>query len=163
MTPGAIITLVKDVIILIAVACLIYLLVTYGKDLVKVKDMQALEQQLIHNGQVQAVWQKERTDAETQRDRDLGVLAGAIAAQRTPLYVLPARGPTSRGTVPGAAGQTCPRPAGDGGVDPGARIDLKPADPQPVDVRAAVNAFERKYETVIADCRAALGGWPVAP
>jgi hypothetical protein len=153
MTPTAIIALVKDVVILIAAGLAVYLCVSYGKDFVKIADMKALQVQLTQNALTETQWRKEQTDANTKRDTDLAKVADTIAGQRAPVYIM--RGPASSGAVPNAACQASGPPASAGRTDAG-----RGSDRQPVDLRPQVNAFELKYETAIADCRAALDQWP---
>jgi predicted metalloprotease len=151
MTPGEIIALVKDVAIVIAIGIVIYVLVSYGKDLVKVADMKAVQKQLTANSETQARWRQEAVDADKTRDAALAQVAGSIAQQRAPVYVLqPAARPANPGAVranPGeAAAQACPA----GGTDAGPRVDRRPA----------VNALELKFETALAECYGALDKWP---
>jgi hypothetical protein len=44
----------------------------------------------------------------------------------------------------------------------GAGEDETPAraDPEPVDVRPAINGYEKDAERIIADCRSVLDRWP---
>lgn len=148
MTPAAIIALVRDVVILVALAALIYLLITYGKDVVKVADMKAVQQQLTANAQTQAQWAAEARDADLKRSQDLDKVTGAISAQRAPVFVR--SGPASACPVSQPAAQAASRPPAAGGDEPGAGEDLRPA----------LNAYEVRLETVIADCRNALEKWP---
>jgi hypothetical protein len=149
MTPAAIIALVKDAVILIAAGLAIYLFVSYGKDIVKVADMKALEKQLISNTQIQDAWRKEQTDANTKRDADLAKVADTIAGQRDPVYVMRS-GPSHSCSVPAAPAKADSPPTGTGGVDAGSGSDSRPA----------INRYELKVETVVADCRAVMDQWP---
>jgi hypothetical protein len=150
VTPGAIIAVIRDLIILIALGLLIWLLVSFGSDRVKVADMKALQKQITSNATTEAIWRKEQTDANTQRDTDLAKVAVGIALQRTPVIVR--SGPARACPVSVAAAKASSSPAAAGGVDAGLGGDR--------DIRPQLNAFELKAETAIADCRAALEGWP---
>lgn len=148
MTPTAIIALARDLIILVALGLLIYLLISYGKDLVKVNDMKAVTAQLQRNTQQQAQWRKEQADADAQHDLDLAAVTNTIGANQRPVYIL--RGPPNTCVVPAVPGKT-------GGDNPkGGRADQGPGG----DSRAAINALELKYEAAFADCRRLDQGWP---
>lgn len=147
MTPAAIVALVRDVVILIALAALIYLLITYGKDVVKVADMKAVQKQLTANAQTQAQWATEARDADLKRSQDLDKVTTAIGQQRAPVFV---RGPSCPHPVPQLAAQTASSAPAGGGDESGAGEDL----------RGPINQFEIRLETVIADCRNALEKWP---
>jgi hypothetical protein len=154
MTPGAIIALIKDALIILAIGAVVLLLVNYGKDIVKVADMKAVQKQLTQNAATEANWRKEQADANTKRDTDLATVRAAIDAQRAPVYVM-RNGPPRVCPVSVAAGQAGRPPPATGGADAGSGNDR-----QPVDIRPELNRFELKAETAVADCRAALDGWP---
>lgn len=156
MTLTAIIALIKDLVIVAAIGLLVYVLVTYGKDIVKVADLQGLQKQITQNSKTEADWRKEQTDANTKRDVDLSKVTFAIDSQRAPVYIVRG-GSSSPGPVPANHAQAGGQAAGAGGADAG-----RGGDSQPVDVRPQINAFELKYETAIADCRAALDSWPIS-
>jgi hypothetical protein len=153
MTPGAIIALVKDALIILAIGAAAWLLVSYGKDIVKVADMKAVQKQIEQNAKTEETWRKAQTDANAQRDTDLAKVAASIAGQHAPVYVV--RNPARACPVSTATGEASRPPPGAGGADAGSRNDR-----QPVDIRPDLNRFELKAETAIADCRAALAGWP---
>ncbi len=153
MTPGAIIALIKDGLIILAIGAAIWLFVTYGKDIVKVADMKAVQKQITANAATEANWRKEQIDANTQRDATLAQVAAGIANQHAPVIVR--NGPARVCPMPVAATQAGSPPAATGGTDEG-----RGSNSESIDIRPALNAFELKYETVIADCRAALDGWP---
>lgn len=148
MTPTAIIALIKDAVILVAIGLAIWLFISYGKDLVKVADMKAVEIQLTKNAQTEADWRKEQTDANTKRDADLAKVSTAIGKQRDPVYIM--RNPPSHCPVSGAPTAADNPPAASGTTDEGLGSDLRPA----------LNRYELKYESVLADCRAVLAQWP---
>jgi hypothetical protein len=152
VTPGAYIALARDLIILLALGLLIWLLMSFGADRVKVADMQAVQKQITHNAQIEAGWRKEQTDANAQRDVDLTHVAAAIALQHAPVIV---RNTARACPVSVNTGQASRPPPATGGAD--ARSG---GDSQSVDIRPQLNRFELKAETAIADCRAALDSWP---
>lgn len=82
--------------------------------------------------------------AEAIHDDDLRAIN--LTVTRTPIIVRNSACP-----VPLPAASTNPNPAS-GPVDPGPRGDR--------DIRPQIDAFERKYETVLADCRRLAAEWP---
>jgi hypothetical protein len=150
MTPSAYIALARDLVILIALGLLIWLLIVFGRDMVKVKDMKAVQQQITQNATTEAQWRQEQTDANTLRDTQLAQVGAAIAGQHAPILLCR---PSRPSPVPSASATTPGSPAGPGGADATARVD-------PLDVRPAINDFELRVEKAVADCRAALAGWP---
>jgi len=147
MTPGQILTIVKDVAIIAGLIFVILWIRNDGKNVVKLQDLQAVQQQIASNAAQEAAWQSQRQEAEAQRVQDTQTITAAIGAHRDPLIV---RVPASANTVPGVAPKTASICPASGGDDAGSRVDLRPA----------VAAFELKYETVLADCRSALSQWP---
>jgi hypothetical protein len=147
MTPAAIIALVRDAVILALLCAIAYILISYGKDTVKISDFKDLQKQLQVNAETMARWQKESTDADTRRNAQLAQVAGTIAAQRAPVFV---RGPSCPKSVPGDPKQAGDPAGGSAGVDPGRGVDYRPI----------INAFELKYSTALIDCYAALDKWP---
>lgn len=147
MTPVAIIALVKDVVIVLAIAAVCYFLVSYGKDIVKVADIKAVQKQLIDNAKVQDTWRKEQSDAEVKRNADIWQLTDAIGRQHTPIFVRssPSVCPVSSSTSTPSSQSTAK-----GGTNQGSGTDLRPQ----------INAFEIDYEKHFADCRKVLESWP---
>lgn len=149
MTPAAIVALVRDAVILIALAALIYLLITYGRDAVKVADMKAVQKQLTVNAETQAQWAEEARSADAKRTQDMERVNAAIDLEHTPVYVV--RGGSPSGCpVPAAAAQAGSRAPGAGGAEPGAGKDIRPD----------LNAYKKRVEKVVSDCRNALDKWP---
>lgn len=147
MTPGAIIALIKDGVIVISIAAVAYFLINYGKDVVKVSDIKAVQKQLIENTATVAQWQKESIDADTKHIATLAKIADTINAQHTPVFV---RGSSCANPVSGNAAKTSSQPSAAGTTDPRGGVDYRPV----------INRFELKYETALADCYTALDKWP---
>lgn len=147
MTPSAIIALIKDVVIVVAVGAVAYFLITYGKDIVKVDDIKAVTKQLQDNVTTQARWQKESTDADTQHVASLAKITDLVSNQRTPVFV---RGPTCPNPVSAPAAKAGDSSGPSGATDQGRGVDYRPV----------INEFESHYETALADCYAALDKWP---
>ena len=152
MTPAQIISIVKDLAILIAIGVVAWFLVSYGKDIVKVADMKAVEKQLASNADQVAKWQQERTDADTKRDQAIATVGASIDAQRTPVFVCRSPSPSA---VPSPASKASPGPASSGGDDSAARGN-------PIDIRPLINAYEKDTERYIAGCQSVLDQWPTA-
>lgn len=144
MTPAAIIALIKDIVIVIAIGAVIYVLVAYGKDIVKVADIAAVQKQIAANAQTVAGWRQEQVNAEAKHTEELAQVSAAIGAQRSPIILQSVTPKAGTCPVPGAAAGPAGPPAASG----------------PVDIRPGINAFELKYETALADCRSALAQWP---
>jgi hypothetical protein len=149
MTPGQIIALVRDVVILIALAALIFLLVSYGKDITKVRDFEAVQKQLAQNAAIEAQQRQRTEDAFTQLTAEMADVRARISAQRAPIVL---RGPANSCPVPSAATGAAGGPASARADDPGSRGDI--------DLRPAINEFELHYEEKLAECRSALRQWP---
>ena len=147
MTPGQILVLVRDVLVLGALGFVIYRIYVDGENRVRQQDMQAVEKQLATNTLEQRQWAQDIRDAEAKRIEDMEHVSAAIAAQRAPVIVrVPAgAGTMPRASSPPATGTACPR---------------GPAEGPGVDIRPALNALEFKYERALADCRAVLAEWP---
>lgn len=87
--------------------------------------------------------------AEDTRDAELASLP---TPSTHPVYIMRDQAcPVVR--IPAEAAATH---AGGGGSDSGSRGD------RGSDVRPALDAFERKYETALADCREILAKWPIS-
>jgi hypothetical protein len=151
VNPVAIYTAVKDLIILAVLAGILYEVYSFGADRVKLADMAALQKQMTANAAQVAAWQKESTDANTQRASELAQIQAGVDAHRDPIYIM--RDAPGSGTVPTAAtGAGCPAAAG-GSAHAGPGSD-------PVDLRPQIALFEQRYERALADCRSVLNSWP---
>lgn len=147
MSIGAILSGVKDAAIIAALCAIAYVMITYGKDVVKVSDMAAVQKQLTANSAQLAAWRKEQVDADTQREADMAQVSAAIGAQRAPIIL---RGPARACAVPRAPGPAASAPPASGGNEPETGVDL----------RGAINAYETEVEQGFADCRSVLAQWP---
>jgi hypothetical protein len=133
----------------LAVAWLVWFIYHAGQNAEIKRDLAAIQKQLAVNAQKQAEWAEESKNAEAQRAVDLQAVGNAIADQRRPVIV---RIPSSGGTVPSTPAAPPSGPACPGGAREGAGKDI--------DVRAAINQFELKYESYLASCRSVLAQWP---
>jgi hypothetical protein len=153
MTPAAIIALVRDVAIVGGLAFIIWWIHTDGANSVKVADLQAVQQQITANNQKQAQWAQESSDAQTQHTQDLAKISALVASHATQPIIV--RLPASPGPVSDTATHASTQPSSGGPTDPGSG---KPA--QSINIREGLSVFESRYETELADCRAAIAIWP---
>jgi len=143
VTIAQIMALVRDAVIVAAIAFFCWKLVDYGEDQVQVSEFRALQAQVLHNSQLQQQWNKQKEQADEQRIADLASIGARIDAQHAPIIVrVPAA--SGPGPLPGPTPATGSADTGSGGID----------------IRPRINLFEHRYETALADCRAALAAWP---
>lgn len=155
MTPSQIIAIVRDVVILAALGFVVFWIWRSGEDRVKVSDMAAVEKQLAANATEIGKWRDQATKAEEQRNADTQTIRADISSHSAPILVRPPAPAPRTGSLPSpASGAGCPSPIG-GAADGGAR-----GSTSTVDLRPAISALELKYESALADCRAALAKWP---
>lgn len=150
MSPTLIIAIVRDVAIVGALIFIVWWIRTSGANAVKVSDMQAVQKQIAAQATQQAQWAQEARNAAIQRTQDMAQVTAAIGAQRAPILVQPATQPACPDHLPASPAASSSSTAGSGGIISGAGRDIRPA----------INAFELKYETALADCRAAIASWP---
>lgn len=131
----------KDAVIVAAIVGLGWFLYHSGANSVRVSDIEALQKQLVANAQTQDRYRNEINDALAEANSEMGNLAHSIDANKRPVVV---RVPASSGAVPGNTSSTTSTDPEAGGVD----------------IRPGVNAFERKYEAALAECRALKEAWP---
>jgi len=153
VTPAAIYTAVRDLIVLGVLGFIVWRIYTDGANAVKVTDMAAVQKQLAANASQVAQWQKESSDANLKRESELAQVSATIGAQRAPVLVC--HGPASPDPVPSAAPTPDSGPTASRGFNAGSG-----ASAQPVNVRPAINAVELKYERALTECRSALAKWP---
>lgn len=155
MTPGQIVALVRDALILAALGFVVWWIWRSGEDRVKVADMAAVQKQLAANATELANWRAQSAQAETQHAADLQTINATLAQHNQPLIVrVPAPAPRP-GAVPSPASAACNQPAASGATD--ARSG---GGTTTVDLRPAISGIEARYEAALADCRAALAKWP---
>lgn len=152
MTPSAIIALVRDALIVGALAFLTWRIYQDGENHIKVTDIQAVQKQLQENAQHAAQYALQSQQADAQRAQDLAQVSAAIAAQQSPIWLYR---PSGGSPVSCPATRPSPQSPSTGGI-----VEPSRADPQPVDIREPINAYEQRLETLVADCRAAIEKWP---
>lgn len=153
MTVSAIIALVRDIAILIALGFIIWWIRSEGENTVKLADLQAVQKQLDTQSKEVSQWHQEALDAQNQHTQDLAQVTAAIGAQRQPVRLCNAPRPDPVPAHPAAATSDT---AGTGGIISSARDDSR-------DVRPDLNAFELRIEKTVADCRLLQQSWPRTP
>lgn len=152
MTPGQIIALIRDAVIVGAVLAILWFVHRADTDHIKIADFKAVQTQLQENAQHAAQYAQQSQQADERQAQDLAQVSAAIAAQRSPIWL---RGPSNPSPV------SCPTPSpGPQPASAGRAVEPPRADSQPVNIREPINAFEGRLETIVADCRAALAKWP---
>ena len=151
MSITTIIALVRDAVILGALAWIVWFVYHAGQNADLKADMKMLEIQLMSNAKTEAKWQEEIRLAEAQRQVDMQSITAGIAAQRTPVIV---RVPTRSGTVPGTPATPASGAACTGGNDTQTGGDTFR------NVRPGINAFELEVEGDLATCRSVVASWP---
>lgn len=154
MTPAAIFSVVKDGLIIAAVAFVCWFLVHTGENVVKVGDLQAVTKQLQANAEQVEKWQQQKDQADGQLQIDLSKINTQPPVAKPPVWVCNNAGPKPVPGIPGPAAN----------VDPGAGGGIGPDRPGTgkVDVGPAVDAAERTIETALAECRDLRDSWPKA-
>jgi hypothetical protein len=150
VTPGQYIAAARDLIILAAIGWLVYMVYHAGQNSVTIKDVARIEANIAAAHATEDNWRKEQLDADAQKAQDLAAIRGAIAEHQQPIVV---RGPAPAGAVPKAPGTAAGTHPTSGATDGGPRVST-------CDVRPSVAAVELKYETALAECRAAIASWP---
>jgi uncharacterized iron-regulated membrane protein len=149
LSPLQIVSLARDLFLVLAVAWLVWFIYHAGQNAEIKHDLAAIQKQLAVNAQKQAQWAQESKNAEDHRLVELQAVGAAIADQRRPIVV---RVPAGSGTLPSGPATPASDPACTGGARAGVGKDI--------DVRAAINQFELKYEGYFAACRSLLNQWP---
>jgi hypothetical protein len=153
MTPAAIIALVKDALIILAIGAAAWLLVSYGKDIVKVADLKSLQAQILAQGKTLDRWHQESTDANTKLNQTVAAINAAPVVVHDWVRQQPSC--PRRPVLPGPAGATGAPGADTGGVQPvgGADADGPRRD-------QVIAAFKRQWGTELAGCQSILDQWP---
>jgi hypothetical protein len=144
---ATIIALVRDAVILGALAWIILFIYHAGENADLKADMKALQVQLTANAKTEAKYAEEARLAEAQRQVDNQAIVAAVGSHTDPVFVCHNPG---RSAVPGAPAAPAGSAPAAGGSDAGPRENLRPA----------ISAYELKYEGSLATCRAVLEAWP---
>jgi hypothetical protein len=150
MTPAAIYTGVRDLLIIVAIGFVLWKVYHAGVDANQVKDLQTTLSQVQVQGEQRQQWQQKQDDAETQHAKDLAAINARLDEQHTPVVVHLVAQPGTSQVLPSPASPPTGAAPGRGGADAGSGIDLRPW----------INAFEAKYEQEFADCRRLRDSWP---
>lgn len=153
MSPVAVIALVRDILIVVALAFVVWWIRHDGVNSAKVGDLQAIQSQLADNALRQQKIAQEVSNAQAQHTQDLQTISAAIASHSAePVRVCVSPSPSAVHGIPTASSAN---PAAGRSVDPGPGVAVPP-----IDIRPGLIAFEQHYENALADCRQALAQWP---
>ena len=136
MSILAILGWIKEAAVVIAIGWVVWFLYHSGGSAERAKELSALNQQITQNAEQSA-------KAQARVQADIQDINGRIDARTSPVVV---HIPRAVPNAPKAAGS----PPASGGSDEGPGIDIRPG----------VNAFEKKYEDALAQCRGLLESWP---
>jgi hypothetical protein len=101
-------------------------------------------------------WKTREANSDAQRVADMQAINDRIDAYSAPVIV---RVPAYPGALPGpAAGALGVHPAS-GPTDSGSG-SAATSGGYDIDIRPAVRAFEKRYETALAQCREVVADWP---
>ena len=152
MTPAQIIALVRDALIVVGIAWLVFHIYRDGEERVRKQDMEAVQKQLAANAAKSAQFAEEAKNAEAQRVADNLQVMAAVGAYHQPVRLCNSG---SAGAVPGAPATAAGHPAGPGTTNEGIG-----SDPFGPDLRPAISGFETKFEGYFSACRSILNQWP---
>lgn len=152
MTPAAILALLRDTALVVGVGLILWLVYRGGENSVKASDLKSLQAEIAQQAKILNQWHQESTDANDQLSRDVAAIHAAPVVvhdwMRNDTCPKP---PVLPATSAAASGQ----PASAGGSQQG------PGDAARADRRDAIVAdFKQRWETSLAECRAALAQWP---
>jgi len=150
LSPTQILALIRDAAILGALGWVLWKVYADGEDRVKSQDLKAVSTQLLANQKVMNGWQEQQQNAEAQRRVDMANINAAITEQHQPVWVCHSGSPGALPSAPAPPTGGTPRP---GGTEVGSGTTA-------IDIRAAVNDFEHKYENALSECRTILSSWP---
>jgi hypothetical protein len=143
------VTLIKDGVIVLALAVIIYMVYRAGEDRVTAKDLQGIQDQMKRQGEILAGWRQESTDANSKLSADVAKINADAAGPHQPVWLCgqAASKPTVLPTPARKAGTSDPT---GGRTVEGARRDIQPQ----------LTAFKQRWELILAGCRAEDNSWP---
>lgn len=144
------ISIAERIFVVAALGFVVWWIHSSGEDHLRVKDMAAVQDQLTKNARLEASNAQIAQQAQVQHDEDLQDIAARIANQRAPVFMCNRSPDTSAVSDHPAPTQRGNDPTQSGSADAGAGVDI----------RGAINAFEKKYESALADCRKVVASWP---
>lgn len=156
MTPAQYLAVARDLVILTAIGLLLWWVYRGGENAVKAGDLKALQADIQRQATIAEGWHKEATDATDKLSQDLAAIHAApvVVHDWTPAGLRDESCP-KQPVLPSAPAPAGSRDSEPGGAQPG-RGDAAAADRRDF----AVAQFKRKWEGVLAECRATLDQWP---
>jgi hypothetical protein len=154
MTPGQYIALVRDTVLVVGVGLILLFVYRSGEDRLKAADLKGLQAEIQQQAKTLDTWRKESTNANDQLSKDISAINAAAAIPVQHIWVREPSCPQPA-VLPTTTGQTSHEPPAAGGVQPGRGTDAE------TDRRdAIVGDFKRKWEIILAQCRALYSQWP---
>lgn len=152
MTPVAIYKAVRDGLIILAIAFVVWCIYTDGKNSVKATQLSELQHQITAQGKIIDAWHTESTNANIQLGKDvasINITPVVIHDWVRPYASLPST------VLPKAAGKTGNNNPPAGGVQPGHGTDVEGPRRD-----AVIAEFKKHWETEFAKWRAEDAQWP---
>jgi hypothetical protein len=140
-------TIARDVVIVGALGFIAWYLHHTGANSVKLADFQAVQKQLAANHQIEQQNAQAAAQAQVTHDQELLALNARIAGQHAPILLCQSPHPSP---VPAAPATPESPHTASGTANTATRVDIRPA----------IDAFELKFESALADCRQTLASWP---
>lgn len=150
MTPGQIISLIRDAVVVVAIGIILWLVYRGGEDRVKASDLKALQKQLDKQAQIADTWHKEATDANDKLTQTLATINAAPVVVHDWVRQPACRPVLSAPTGPASA----PRP------DPTGVQPERGGDAEADRRDSIVAEFKARWSTELATCQSFLDQWP---
>lgn len=152
MPPWLSVSAIKDVVIVGMVIALGWWVYHQGENTIRVKDFAALQQQIKHQAAVQQKWQTAQANSQSVLSDEIQQIVTPHSGVVRPLHIRLCQPSSEAGTKLLSGASPAPK-----GKHSAARATVMRPGP---DIGPAVQAFERKYETALAQCRAVIREWP---
>lgn len=151
MTPGAILALIRDALIVGGIGAVLWFVWHATRNADDLKDLKASLHQVEANQATEGKWREEQSNATTEAAASLAAFNTKLDTRPPILVRIPASGPPLPHT-PASTGTDSSHP---GPAGPGCAQAV-----QPVDVRPVLDPFERKYATALIECQKLYEAWP---
>lgn len=151
MTPGQIITLIRDIAVVAGIGILLWLVYRGGEDRVKASDLKALQRQIIAQAKIEDTWHKEATDANDKLNQTMA----SINAAPVVVHDWVRKPACSAAVLPTPAGQAGASRADAAGVQP-----ERGGDAESDRLDSIIAKFKVRWSTELATCQSFLDQWP---
>lgn len=153
MSPAVIYKTVRDVLVIAAIAFILYRIYTDGKNAVRAEQLNSIQKAVEQQAGILKQWHTEATNANTE----LAASIGRINSTPTVVHdwVRPPTACQERSMLPAAAGAAGASGANTGGIrsEHGGVFETDRRD-------SIVAEFKRRWGTELALCQADLDQWP---